>query len=225
MVSLLRSLKLYQVARLYKHFAPNGATVAAGHSCDAKRQNGSTLLAELLMPQKHVRVSRLKEHQPDFLQLQICREKVFNGSRRNLGGLVRWIPIDAGRDSWESNGRQIAFHSQHQRVVITIREQFGFPSVLFAKDGPDRVNDIERGQLPARRDDGFARRQSLRESGAANLAARFQDLGTTGEVNRTVNSATTQQRRVRGIHYRLDILFGDVAGDDRDAAIEKLPYV
>ena len=38
MVSLLRSLKLYQVARLYKHFAPNGATLAAGPSCYANGQ-------------------------------------------------------------------------------------------------------------------------------------------------------------------------------------------
>lgn len=50
----------------------------AGLPIKARRRR-AYLFAKFLMRQKHFRILRLKENQPHFLQLQIIREKFFNG--------------------------------------------------------------------------------------------------------------------------------------------------
>jgi hypothetical protein len=43
-------------------------------------------------------------------------------------------------------------------------------------------------------------------------------------MDRTVNSAPTEQRGIRRVYDCLDILFGDVADDNPHTAIEKTLY-
>src|SRR5437660_9683001 len=93
--------------------------------------------------------------------------------------------------------------------------------MLLAIDGTDRVNDIKRRQLSTCCDHGFARRQSFRKTCAANLETLFEYLRSAGPMDGAINSTTAEQRRIRRIYDCLDILLGDVADDDSDAAIEK----
>ena len=53
---------------------------------------------------------------------------------------------------------------------------------------------------------------------AAEPAALFEDRGAAGAVDRTVDAAAAEQRRVRGIHDRVDLLPCDVADDELDHA-------
>src|SRR5438132_12679525 len=93
---------------------------------------------------------------------------------------------------------------------------------MLAVNRTDCVNDVKRGQLSARRDDRFAGRQSLRKTRAANLATCFQNLRASRMMNRAVNSATAEQRRIRRVHDRLDVLSCDVANDDVPTTVEKM---
>ena len=50
----------------------------------------------------------------------------------------------------------------------------------------------------------------------ADLLAPLQDRGTAATVDRAVDAATTEERRVRRVHDRVDVLLGDVALEEND---------
>src|SRR5258707_3329756 len=93
--------------------------------------------------------------------------------------------------------------------------------MLLSIDGSGRVNDIERREFSPGGDQGLASRQSFRNAFATNLATLCEDLRPARPVNCSVDSASTEQRRIGRVHNCLDILFSDVADNHIDAAAEK----
>src|SRR5262249_6301364 len=92
---------------------------------------------------------------------------------------------------------------------------------MLAVNRPDGMNDVKRLQLAAGGNYRFAGRQTFRKTRATDLPTLFEDFRSAGTMNCAVNAAAPKQRRVCRVHDRLDILFRDVADDNRDAALEK----
>src|SRR5260370_42279514 len=92
---------------------------------------------------------------------------------------------------------------------------------MFTVYGSNRMNNVEGRQLARGRHSRFAGWQPVGKPGAANLATCFEDFRSAGAMNRAVNSTAAEQRRIRGVHDRIDILARDVTHDDADTTSEK----
>ena len=73
------------------------------------------------------------------------------------------------------------------------------------------MNDEARGQTIAA--------SNLRFAGftTAERAAFGEQFGAGGAVNRAIDTATAEERRVCRVHNRVDLQFSDVAADDFDS--------
>src|SRR5205807_3641753 len=102
-----------------------------------------------------------------------------------------------------------------QRVSITIRQRLRFATIPARPNRADGVNDEARRQIVSSSKFGFA------GPATTELAAFFQQLRAGRTVNRSVNSAAAEQCRVRGIHNRIDLKFGNIATDDIDLVLAR----
>ena len=110
---------------------------------------------------------------------------------------------------------------QFEGVAITGGQQLSRARTLPGIDWSNRMNDVARGQISRRGDYCFTRRQSLRILRAPNLFTLAQNLWSTRVVNRAVNTAAAEQRRIRRVHHCAHILTSDVADDDTHTSIQK----
>ena len=81
-----------------------------------------------------------------------------------------------------------------------------------APDRPDGVQDVTGGQVTS------AGRLHVAGVAPAELAALVENRRPTRAVDRAVDAATAEQRRVGRVHDGVDVLLGDVAEDEFDHA-------
>jgi hypothetical protein len=72
------------------------------------------------------------------------------------------------------------------------------------------VNDKTRGQTISASDFRFPGLTT------AKRPAFGKQLGSSGAMNCAINSSAAEERRVRRVHNRVEIKFGDIALDDLD---------
>ena len=129
----------------------------------------------------------------------------------NRDRLVEWIAIDAATDRRKRDRPHVIFPCQSERALITRGEQRRFAPAAAVPDGAHRVNHVARRQSIAARDARLAGRA------AAERAAFGQQFRSGRAVDRTVDAAAAQQRRIGRVDDRVDVEPGDVdilRGDD-----------
>jgi len=95
-----------------------------------------------------------------------------------------------------------------QTRPIRARENLGFARVAAAPDRPDGVDDVPSGQVVPSSDLRGARRRYTER-------ARLLEQPRAGRaMDRAIDTATAQQRRVRRVDDRVDGQRRDVAADD-----------
>ena len=129
------------------------------------------------------------------------------GDRDRARGFGR-IAVHARGDRGERHRRRAELVGLLERAPIAAREQLGLAVPAAPPHRSDGVDDPRRAEPEA------GRRLCVTDRATAQLAARGEQLWTGGAVDRAVDSAAAQQRRVRGVHDRVDRLAGDVASDD-----------
>ncbi len=81
------------------------------------------------------------------------------------------------------------------------------------------MNDVAGRKLAGPRYDRLSRRAA--PVAITDSPALRQDGGAASAVDRPVNSASPQERRVRGVDDRVDLLVRDVSREIRDVSQEK----
>jgi hypothetical protein len=81
------------------------------------------------------------------------------------------------------------------------------------------VDHVPGREIAGRRRLRFAR------VAASQQAAFLQDRGPTGVVDRSVDTPAAEQRRVGGVHDRVDFLLSDISLNELDAAHEEKPIL
>src|SRR4051812_3825834 len=127
---------------------------------------------------------------------------------RDARGAIGWKAIDAGGDRRERNRCETVRRGQIERGGVAGREQRILVRVAAVPHRTDRVDDVTRRQPVAARD---FRRPGL---AAAKRAAFGQQLRPCGTMDRAVDAAAAEQRRVRGVDDRVDDEGGDVGDED-----------
>jgi hypothetical protein len=98
---------------------------------------------------------------------------------------------------------------QTNRFAMAVRQRLGLTLLSAAINWAYGVDHMLRGKLSARRNHGLASGQP------SNLADDLTALGQNGRssstMNRPINAASAEQRRVGRVHDRLGGFFDDVA--------------
>ena len=91
------------------------------------------------------------------------------------------------------------------------RKQLGFAVLAAMPDRADGVDDMLRRELAG------GRRFCVAGLTAAEVPALLENRRAAGAMNRAVHASAAEERRVRRVHDRVDLLLGDVALNEDDA--------
>jgi len=145
-----------------------------------------------------------------FVDLVAATEKLSCRLDGNSRRLRNRIAIGTATDRWKCRSLDRVLDREAQGVPITFRQSFCFAVFSSAPKRADGVNDKARPQAITTRQFRFARFTT------AEATAFRQQLGPGGAMDCTIDSATAEQRRVRGVYDGIDIERGDVATNDGD---------
>src|SRR5206468_3441648 len=123
-------------------------------------------------------------------QPRVCREEARDRAEGDGSGLGDREAIGAGRDGRKRDRPEAVLDRDLEAPAVGAREQIRLPVPAVAVDRADGVDDEAGRQPPAARQLGVA------GGAAAELAALGQDRGSAGAVDRAVDPAAAQQRRV-----------------------------
>src|SRR5690606_1751802 len=135
--------------------------------------------------------------------------RIAHGRDRDLRGELRRVAVDARADAREGDRAQRVFGGDLEGVAVARGEELGLARGTAAPHGPDGVDHVARRQPVAPGDAHLAGRA------AAEAPALLEQLGTRGAVDRAVDAASTEERRIRGVDDRVD-------GERRDVRTERL---
>jgi len=148
---------------------------------------------------------------------RVCREEARDRAEGDGSGLGDREAIGAGRDGRKRDRPEAVLDRDLEAPAVGAREQIRLPVPAVAVDRADGVDDEAGRQPPAARQLGVA------GGAAAELAALGQDRGSAGAVDRAVDPAAAQQRRVGRIDDRVGRLRGDVAAHQLDGRPCEVP--
>src|SRR5687767_15684412 len=184
------------------------------------RRTVRSLTSELMMAQKDSHVSYGKEDEADFSDSLVPAKELGDGARRDLRGLFARVAVGARRDGGEGHALKRARRGQRERVAVGRGQQLGLAPATV--DWPHGVNHKARGQEPARRDDGLARREPFGVERASQLSALFEYPWAARAVDGAVHAPAAEQRRVGGVDDGVHGRARDVADRDADAPAQQL---
>ena len=133
------------------------------------------------------------------------RDRRRNGdSGRASGGEM----IDTGRNGGKGDRGKAVILAEPDGAGVTGGEQIVFTLVAAVPDRSHRMDHMLGRQTISLGDLGLA-------GGAATKRAAFgKQCGTSGAVNRAIDAATAQQRRIRGVDDGVNAECRDVGNDD-----------
>src|SRR5262249_3814420 len=150
-----------------------------------------------------------EEHEADQIELSRVRGEEFpDRLERDRRRLADRKPVRAGRDRRERERADAVGDRHLETPPIGAREQLGLATRTAPVDRSDGVDHEARPETTAARDLRIAGRA------AAEAAALVQDRGPTRAVDRAVDAAAAEERRVRGVHDRVRVLLRDVAANE-----------
>src|SRR5207237_6873104 len=119
-------------------------------------------------------------------------------------GWVDGLPIRAGADGWDGDRCEPVLAGEPQGVLIAAAQQLRLAAPAAAPDGPHGVDHVARGEPVGAGDPRLPRRATT------DPAARLQELGARGAVNRAIHTPAAQPRGAGGVDDRVRRLLGAV---------------
>ena len=125
-------------------------------------------------------------------------------------GQVQWVTESARANSGKGDAMAVVIASKPQAVLVAGRKQFVLTGAAALVDGPDGVNDVLCFQSVATGD------LRLPDFTAREHAALLHESWPRGSMNRTIYTASSQERGVGSIDDRIHLKLNDVALPDSD---------
>src|SRR5579884_2174985 len=163
-----------------------------------------------------IRLARrlVPEHKDNFLDVVVGCQELASGFDGHLSGFVDRISVSAAADRRKSDGFDSVFRCQPQRITIAISQRLGLAPVASAPNRTDGVNDKPRRQPIALCYFCFARPT------AAKRPAFLEQFRAGGAMNRAVNAAAAEQRRISCVHDAVGSNFGNVSPNNLDFVLK-----
>lgn len=131
-----------------------------------------------------------------------------DGGNRDAGRTIGREAIDAGGNSRKGYRRQRVGLAQFERAAIAGSEQSILAGVAAVPDRPDGMNHMPGRQTVAFGDFGIA-------GGTATQRAAFgKQFGTGTAMDRAIDAAPAEQRRIRGVDDGVNAQTGDIGNNN-----------
>src|SRR5579884_1156832 len=156
----------------------------------------------------------LPEHEGHFVDVFVGCQELASGFDGHLSGFLDWITVSAAADRWKGDGFDTVLRRQAQRIAIAIGQRLGLATVAAAPNRTHGVNDKARRQPITLCDFCFARPT------AAKRPAFLEQFRAGGAMNRAVNAAAAEQRRISCVHDAVGSNFGNVSPNNLDFVLK-----
>lgn len=128
----------------------------------------------------------------------------------NFRGALFWKAVNACADRGESDALDLEFDCEVQDARIAGRQKSVFIRLSAAPDRTNGVDDVFAIEIVTLGEFGVA------GLAAAEAAALLEQAGAGGAMNGAIYAASAEKGTVGGIDDGVDVLFGDVALNDKD---------
>ena len=145
---------------------------------------------------------------------RVSFHKAPNCFQRDPAGEQDRIAVSARGDGRKRDAPAASLNSQLQALRVAVREESLLASCVPAVDRADRVNDVFRLSDSVR--PCQFRMTSL---AAAKFPAFFEEFGTGGTMDGTINAASAQEGAIRGINDRIHWALRDVSPNNFDHSL------
>ncbi len=153
----------------------------------------------------------VKADNNDALRSHIVFEENPDFAQRYSARALHGVSVGARADGGERNRGGTMLAGQLKHVAVTLGQKLCLPMSSAMPDWAYGVDDRFCRQSVGRSDSGFAGRT------ACQAAAFFKQLRPCCPVNRSIDSAATEKRGIRGVDNGIDTLKCDVTPYDLDS--------
>src|SRR5438094_8539850 len=154
------------------------------------------------------------ENKDHFVDLILSCEEFSGGVYSDLRSFLDWVSVGATTDRRKRYRLDSGFHRNRKRISVTICQGLRLAMCPAMPDRSDGVDDESSGQTIATSDfrfTGFT---------AAKCTAFREQFRSSGAMNRAVDSAAAEKRRVRRVHNRIDLELRDIPSRDLTIAVQ-----
>src|SRR5437867_948953 len=198
--------RLAERAPILAWYEARGSSPLHFHCAGKRLQESAIGFVDIVAPEN-------KDHLVDLI---LGCEEFSGGFYSDLRSFLEWIAVGAATDRRKGYRLDSVFHCNLQRISVAICQGLRLAVLPAAPDRSDGVNDESSGQTIATSDFRFA------GFTAAKRAAFREQFMSSGAMNRAIDSAAAEQRRVRRVHNGIHRALRDIAAHDIDLAIQIL---
>jgi hypothetical protein len=179
------------------------------------RRDPVSALIERRLQELPIRVVNVftPKNENHFLDLIVRREKFAGRFQRNVRGLLERITVSAATDRRKRYCFDFIVHRELQRIAVAICECPRFVMFPATPNGSDSVNHEASEQTIC------AGNFRLAGFTTAECAAFGEQFGAGGAVNRAIDTATAEKRRVCRVHNGINLELCDIAAEDFNSAV------
>ena len=199
------------VAYLREVFQVPDAAIRASQPTSTLRTEVTRALAGIGLRQSRrvgFRGRQVDAGEHDALQRPVVRDERGDFGDRDRDRGTQRITVCAATDRRKRDRSDAVRDGEREARSIARGEQFRLAVAAAVPDRADRVDHVARRQAVAARDSRLAGRA------AAERAAFGEQFRSGGAVNRAIDAAAAQQRRVRRVDDRVDVERRDVGSND-----------
>src|SRR5579863_1063840 len=174
-----------------------------------------------MVVKEDLRIARVEEDEADFLDGGGSAKEGLDGGGDDRGGLFARIAVSAGGDGREGDGAKRMLRGESERVAVAAGQQVGVGLMAAAHDWADGVDDMLCGERSGSGDCSLTGGQAAGKLRGAQFAALFQNSRAAATMDGAIHAASAEKGAVGGVNDGVDVLGGDVADQDEDAAVQK----
>src|SRR5882724_9964484 len=196
--------RLAERAPILAWYEARGSSPLHFHRAGKRLQESAIGFVDIVAPEN-------KDHLVDLI---LGCEEFSGGFYSDLRSFLEWIAVGAATDRRKGYRLDSVFHRNLQRISVAICQGLRLAMCSAMPDRSDGVDDESSGQTIATSDFRFA------GFTAAKCTAFPAQFGSSGAMNRSVDSAAAEKRRIRRVHNRVNLLFCDVPSRDLNIAVQ-----
>ena len=156
----------------------------------------------------------IEQYKPHFSHVHGSAQSIGGAADGDLRRLFHRISICPRRYCWKRDGPKLQLIGNADRLAMAASQRLGFAAIASTPERPHGMDYMPRSELTTAGRHRFACRQPT--NSIDYLPAFVQNRRTSRAMDRAVDSASAEQRRIGRIHDRIGLFARDIAWTGND---------